>query len=579
MRYDAASLIAEHSNARSILATRSQGVQEIVQQMAAGLSLNRKGDEHVRNIENHYHEYIAYIRPRIAGGAARVEVETPRGGPARVEAAAGEAAVNQWIEDTRHANLTRKLSTDFLLGWGVGGLRLDRLPGQESDDYHTVPVGFRIEREDAFWDVSSTSWENRQFAGFDYTIGKYDLIERAEKEDGWDMQAVYELPVDLDGADGPSRASGTVPRRDECVVREIWCPRVLSDSAPKWATGTIFTLGGGGKGFLREPRPFFGPPWGPIYLFDAYYIPGQSLGAAPCELVREQVEELNRHANALSRSTAQRRKISVAGLIDKEDAVKFFTTPDGALCLLNNFKKDSWAEWEHGGATAEQRTALAELKQRLKHASGLDDAQTGAVSGVGTATENAIAAESAGVRVGDLADRFASCDELFLSGVLWYVMHTKSLRVKLRPEAVGVPAEAAPMVEITAKGGMRPGLAWSDFRLRVQKYSVGRESDAARRARIGRAVQGGLGIATVSANVAPFTDVRMLLRLLGEAENVPEIEYLVDPDAAAALFGAEAGAQSEEPDASLAPDAETPRPKVAPERGNSAGKAMKGKAA
>lgn len=576
MIYDWAHMHEEVLFARKKLRERAMGVREIVEQMAMGLSLSGRGRdvEVVRNIENHYHEYVAQILPRIAGGQPKVTVETGRAGPGRLEAAAGEAAVNQWIEDTRHFELLRRVGTDYLLGWGVAGLRMDRLPAQETDDYHTVPVAFRIEREDAFWDPIATEWETRQYAGWQWTIGLDDLIEKAEQEEGWDLEAVRSLATDVEDDEAPSRRPGDAPPRREVVVREVWCPRVLNDKAPRWATGTIYTLGVGAKGFLREPRPFFGPPWGPVYLYDAYYVPGEPLGAGPCELVREQVEELNRHANALSESAKRRRKILLGSMFNAEDAKAVFEARDGSMVMLDGFETKRFEAVEWDGITQEQLAAIQVMRDRVQRGSGLDDALRGAVTGTGTATETAIAAESAGVRVSHMADRFAGCDEMLLSGVLWYVLHARSLRVRLRPEAAGIPPEIAKQTEVVVRGGMRPGMNWHDFRLRVQRRTMARESDAARQARLGRAVATTLSIAQIAPQIAPYTDVRRLLEMAGQAEGVEELEMIVSPDAAAALFGAQAAPPTGEPaEAEVAPAEPTARPAIVPGRRREAGTA------
>lgn len=589
MKYDAGHLMEEIRFARQELRKRGLRVQRIVEGMSGGLMLGRNGEVE-RLAENHYYEYLAYTLPRIVSNDPRVVVSTAKGGLARESAAAGTAAVNQWVKDTRHRVLLQRLCTDYLVGWGVAGLRLERIQGEaEQDDYQTLPAAFRIDPQDAYWDTRASSWETRQLAGYCYSRSRHDLRALAETDKTWRRTAIEALPTDHEGDEGraSNRDNRNGPRRGEVDLLEVWCPDVIDPKAPPWANGTIFTLAAGHTEFVRDPRPFFGPPWGPIYIFDAYNLPNSTLGMGPCEAVYEQVLELNRHAAALSNATASRKRIGIADALRGErDAQILKEAQDGDVVLLQGFTPQSYVQTELGGATNEQRMAILELRERLNRVSGLDDSQRGAVSGVGTATEVAVASEAAGTRIAYLSQRFSDCDEMLLRGVLWYIMHTRSLAISVKPEDVGAPPEMAGQLEVRIRGGMREGERWDDFRLDVERYSIERTSEAVLRRRAAEAMNATMMVAQAAPMIAPYTDVGRVLKLVGDAYNLPDLDSVIEADLAvqqgqqALQSGEEPTGRFEEPPSATteAPQA-TGRPMLAGRSsGSRAGAAQKGAA-
>lgn len=527
-------LRVEIDNARLRLEQRRTDMKRIVEGYSGRTSL-QKDHSARRLIENHYHEDTALIVPRMVSGDPRVRVNTPKGGPAKLSALAGEAAVNEWCRQTQHRVFCQRIATDFNLGWGSALLHLTRRSAfdDDDDDPSAWPILARLETGDSWWDPIATSWETKAFSGYSYSVLQDELIERAQREKGWDLNIVRSLPVDagLDELFRPDNA----PRRGEIVLRECWVPGFRLPNAPKYSNGTIFTMGvgaGGSATMPRAPMPFFGPPWGPIYLYDCHYVPGQSLGMSPCEAVQAQVEELNMHADQLSIATARRKRIGLGDKMFESDAQAIKDAPDGTVVLISGMDKNKFMDLELGGATAEQRQSILELRERLNRISGLDDASRGQVTGV-TATESSAATASTGIRTGYRAQRFADCDEQALRGVLWYVVHAKSLKVAVDPADVGAPPEMHGSTEVTVRGGPDAGMSFGDYSLSLDRYSMEKMSDALAQQKATEAVSLALQIGTVAPQIASFVDLRLLLKGVGEAYHIPDFEYVIDPDAAA----------------------------------------------
>lgn len=514
------SLMREIDHAREMLKRRSEQVAEIVDGMAGRTSLKST----TRLKENHYYEFASYALPRIVSQDPRVRVVSPHAGRGAIVAAGSTAACNQWITQTRHRVLAQRLCTDYLVGWGAACMRLEGR-ADDDDDLYVSPVVDQLHRESAWWDVAAIAWERKRFSGYSYAIDKDDLIERGRKEKGWNRALLKDLPTDI-GLDEVAR-DGRTPRRKEVVIREVW----VAD------TNKIYTVAVGGTSRkplavqLREPMDFFGPPWGPIYLYDAYYVPGQPLGMGPMEAVAEHVEELNAHVEQLSRDVASRKRIGIGRKQDAGDADTIRGTMHGQVALLASFDPAWLKEYEFGGATPEQRNAILELRERLQRISGLGDVQRGAVTGVGSPTEVAIANEAGGLRISYLAQRFSDCDEQLLRGWLWYFLNSQHMRHQVHARDLGAPEDVDATVTIT--GGPEKGMDHNDFSLSIERYTMERTSEAAMQRQAMSLVQQTLAVLQAAPMISQFGDVGVLLDVLGEANNRPGWGQIVNGDIAA----------------------------------------------
>lgn len=558
-------------NAIKQLKERRRALQVIVDGYSGRTSLDRMGGARRLRV-NQYYQSVAIMVPRMVSGDPRVKVTTPRNGAARASAMAGEAAVNEWIRQTNHRAFCQRMATDSVLGWGAAALTFDARSsfGEDDDDPRAWVTASRLDQGDAFWDPIATSWQTKAFSGHQYAILRDKLIERAETEVGWDMAKVKALPVDS-GMEEIGRPHNA-PKRGEVLIREVWLPHFRLPNAPEFSNGTIFTLGINSEGqgsFPRAPQSFFGPPWGPVYLYDTYYVPGQSLGMSVCEAVQELVEEVNRHAEKLSTAIARRKSIGVGDKVKAADVEAINACPDGNVVLLDGLKDAAIQQLELGGATNEQRQAFADIWEQLQRESGMDDATRGLATDPNvTATATATASASAGVRIGYVAQRFADCDEMLLQGVLWYVVHSRALKIKIDPaelgitpeslEANGMDPELASTMETEIQGGTDAGMTWDDYTLRLDRYSMERTSEGLQQQRAMQLMNITLQLAQVAPQIAAYTDIRKLMHKLGDAFNIQDFGEIIGPEQAAQVAQQQAAAQEKDQE----PEYEMPGPKA-----------------
>lgn len=549
MIIDALHLHAECVNARKQLQARRADLAHIVEGMAGRASQRNDGSVQ-RLIENHYHQYVALVVPRMVSGDPRAKVTTPRGGMAKLKALFGELGVNEWIRQTQHRSMCQRLATDAALGWGLGLMSLEKRSSfGEDDDDPSAWVSFdRLDQGDGWWDPLATSWQKKAFAGYHYATTRDELLERARNEPGWNAAKIKSLPLDtgLEEIDRPKDA----PRRGEIVLREMWVSGFRLPNAPKDSNGTIFTLGvslTGGE-FVREPQPFFGPGWGPLYLYDIYYVPGQALGMSPCEAVMAQVEEFNTQANKLSMAIAARKKFLLGKKMDVEDVKTILEARDGGAALMLGYANDLFKEAEIGGPSPAQVASIDTLADRLYRNSGLDDAARGLAQDPGvTATATATASASSGMRTGYVAQRFADCDEQVLRGVHWYLCHSRAIKIHIDPEEMGITPEFLEernidpkllmQMEATFRGGPDEGYKYEDFHLSLDRYSMERVSEGLMQQRTIQWAQMQMQLAQLAPAIASYTDVRQLSKAIDDAFNRSSAGDVIDPDKAAEMAG------------------------------------------
>lgn len=570
---DPVHLAREINHAKEKLKARRSRTEQIIQGFGGGMMLEKRDGEWVAEslIANHYYEYLSYVLPRIVSQDPRVRVRTPLDGKAALTAMASQAAVNQWIIDSRHRITAQQLCTDFLLGWGVAVLRLEDRSGDVDTDAKLWPQIDTLDTESAWWDMAARSYERKRFAGFSYAIDLDDLIEKAKADKTWNLSVIRGLATDT-GLEEVRRDKGT-PHRREVVVRECWVADLEVKDAPRYSNGGIVTMAQTGSGGstpvkIREDRAFFGPPNGPLYLYDAYYVPGQSLGMSPCEAVVERVNELNRHLRQLSNDIASRKRVGIGKKTNVKDAETLQTVKHGHWALLEaGMKKDEFHEVELGGWTDNQVQAIAMLAQGLEKQSGLSDAQRGAVTGVGSPTEVAIANEAGGLRVSYLAQRFSDCDEHMLRGVLWYLMHSRGVRIKVDGAAIGKPEGVMANVEV--RGGPERDMRFEDLHLSIERYTMERVSENQMRAQSTNLVQQTMMVAQAAPAISSFVDVEQLLDVVGDANNRPGWGKTIHPQRAIEM---QERMQAQEEEAEM-PNVDTPQARPPPLRAVGGGEA------
>jgi hypothetical protein len=526
--------------------------------------------------ENHEYEFVSLMVPRLVFANPKVKVTTRRLGKPAIVARSMHHGMNRWVEDEGYKSTLRTICVDFLLRWGVSitlpkqrkGRGKIPKPDGSTSEFPWVPTTKRLSTRDVYWDTLATDRSDLAFIGHRITRYKDDVLREARENPqmGWNVSAIESVPVNRKD-DEPRNE-----RRDrgEITYDVIWVRHHRLEGKPGPEEGfngvvcTIATGSGGDNVELREPFPCYCPPWGPYTFYGAHVVPDETIPLSPVVPVLGQVEELNAAARAYRESVKRRKKIGVTNSIEEKIGLKFQKARDGDVIDIAGFMKDMIAEIELGGPSADQAYAIEMFKRTLANISGIDDAQRGAVTGRGTATENAIASQNAGVRTNGINDAWTDAVASNLKTVAWYLFHDNRVAMPVGPEAameLGIPPEigedgAIYMPDPWLHGGMHEelsGFAFEDLELCIEPYSMERTSEGRQQQQLDFLLRFALEVAP-AIPMNPHVRWQEWMQAASDLANQPLFARIVDMNVASqmsqmgmALQVQEAQAKSEGP--------------------------------
>ena len=531
--------------------------------------------KHEYSPENHYFEYISLMVPRLVYDNPRFRVTTRRPGSQRVTADAIRHGLNRWIRDTNFKAPLRSVAADCLFNFGVIMTTQDQnktVQAKANEDEATPmwPKCERISQRMFFVDPQAQSFDSARYTGHKFYRDKDDLLKfaRDNKESGWNPDAIEDL-----SSTGKSESEDLFydhhhhVDRDEIALYEIWVKDHELDDSPgasEGFNGTIFTLavaqtdsGGEVSEMVRDPRPYYGPRWGPYSLFGVYEVPDHVYPLAPLIAVQGQVEDLNVHSSTVSDSADAYKRLVLTDSTDPKFAQKIKDGQHNYVIPIAGLEKSKMAQVEVGGVTAQQLQYLELAKDRLDRNSGMHDAMRGNVAGRGTATEVSVAAESATIRVSYIKQRFQHSVEKVCQTVAWYMYHDDRVVFPLGGDA----ADEMGMKEPWLVGGQfdpESGATFDDIELEIEPYSMERSSESRLQQKTMEAFQMIVQVAPGIPQM-PWIDWKGWFAKLGDSMNMPELADLVNVDIANQMAGMQ---ESPHPD-----------PKIQPRMGKDAGKA------
>lgn len=389
--------------------------------------------------ENHAFEYISLKQAKFAK-APKWIVNSRRGPEEAADALAMKMALDRWSRDIDFRNRARQLYTDFCFADCIAVMEREPVPGSDEGVQTSVrkrPVFKRLSRKRFAKDPLAIALDECRWMGHESIRDKEDLLKLAEdKDSGWNAKVIETLTEGV-GEMRRDKDAYRAPDRHEIRIREIWVPEhKLPEDDKGWMGvpvkfrdkmfhGTIFTLGIGKEDttdFVRDPRPFFGPRWGPYHVGSYLFVPDEASGLSPFKAVEGQVREANAVARGMRLSMEKRKNIVVVSSKDASAADKIRDTRDGEVAIVNVDDIRTATMALPLGGTDEQQLAYREItKQSLSQASGINDAKRGNVTGNATATENAIAEAGDTARTTGEENQFDN----FLAGVgrsaAWYI--------------------------------------------------------------------------------------------------------------------------------------------------------------
>ncbi len=497
--------------------------------------------------ENHYYEYISLIVPRLIFDNPRVRVGTRRPGTQDMVARAIRLGLNRWIRDTNLRESLTDVATDMVFNYGVllvteeENKTLRPKQGIQKPSHPMRPTVTRIPQDRFIVDAAATTMNDARFVGHRWVRDKEDLEEMAHDnpDDGWDIDAIKSLTATTDNSE-LGRTNDRIPDRKEVVCYEVWIPEVQIDeehTTSEGFHGTIYTLGVASAkdadekiAFVREPRPYYGPRWGPYTMFGLYNVPNAIYPLGSLTAIEGQIEELNRHAESAASSADQYKKLILVDNTDPKFVQRVKDAKDNYVIPVSGLERAGVVQAEVGGMTAQQLNYLQVARDRLDRNSGLTDAQRGNVEGRGTATEVTVAAEAGTARMAFMKRQFSDSVQRVLCTVAWYLYYDDRVVMPLGVEAEREFGQSDPWL-VGGEHDPESGASFDDLELEIEPYSMERTTEGTHQ----RRTMEMFNLITSTAPLIPqlpFVNWKELYHRIGDAFNVPDIGSLIDPDLA-----------------------------------------------
>ena len=499
--------------------------------------------------ENHYYEFISLVVPRLVFDNPRVRVETRRPGTQGTVAQAMRHGINRWIRDADFRKVLTDLATDMCFNFGVALVTEEVNKGlKPAGDTQTPstpmwPVCTRIPQHRFFVDPVAQTLDEARFIGHKWVRDKEDLLQMAEekKDEGWNPEAIEAMTVSTDHEE-LGRANKDMPDRDEVVCYEVYVPEVeLDDSLGKenGFNGTIYTIAVSvddedeKAAFVRDPRPYYGPRWGPYTVFGIYKVPNQLYPLAPLVAIEGQVEELNRHAEAASVSAEMYKKLILVDNTDPKFVQRVKDSEDNYVIPVSGLERQRVVQAEIGGMTQQQLSYLQVARDRLDRNSGITDAQRGNIEGRGTATEVTVAAEASTIRMAFMKRAFSDAVQHVLKTVAWFMYHDDRVVMPLGAEAGQEMGVEEPWL-VGGDHDPEGNSSFDDLELEIDPYSMERTTEGSHQRRTMEMYNLLLQSAPMIPQM-PFLNWKEIFSRLGDALNQPDLAALVDVDMAMSM--------------------------------------------
>ena len=558
-----ANLYEEIQAAEDLRDAHLESYTDLVSQFV-GSAYRDMSDEGTDVPENHVYEYLSLTIPRLVHDNPRVRVSTRRPVTQRMTSLAMEHGLNRWAKDTNVRQPLMMSGYDMLLNYGVLLTVQETQPGFDdtNPDSPQWPRCYRVSPKRFFVDPLALSFEQARFVGHVWIRDKEDLLEEAKDDDTWNKEFIESIgdDVDVDNYRDSTGGKKNPPTRKEILGYEVWVPEIQHDEElgpMEGFNGTIYTISmAQGTGdeikvdYLREPRPYYGPPSGPYTMFGAYCVPDNSFPLSPLVAVAGQSDDLNEHVIAARRAAAQYKRMVFVDAKNKKLAQDVASSPDNFVVPVENLDKDSIVPVELGGVTQQMIGYIQMARERLDRNSGIQDAQRGVVTGDATATEVQIAEASGSMRFAYIRRQFIDAVNSAIRKVAWFMFHDDRVAFPIGVEA----AEAMGQPEPWWVGGvqtMMTGERFEDLEMEVEAYSMERTNEALMQKRAMETLQ----IVTQSAPMMmqmPFLDWDSLLKIVGDAMNMPELGELINKEEMQQFIQAQQQAAAQQQQAEVA---------------------------
>lgn len=476
------------------------------------------GRQHNQNIareayfENHAAEWLSLVGPRLIydNPSVRITVKRPGsviGGPDGQPLAVDDVALavqydmNQWIRSTDLRETLILSMYDDAFAWGP----LLTVPGPSPGLDPTEPNSsgsrvYRLSPTQVGIDPRAPDPDRARFVYHHVVRDREDLLEEAESHPnlGWRVAAIRglgtteQLPsLALLGLVSGQLSNRLGPERTQVIYYEVW---VSEEELPEATAaggraaglnGTIHTLAGDEAGpiplEIRDPRPYWGPPWGPYDLGGIYPVPDDPYRLSPLVATHQQARHYDLIARAIQRNVEKYKKLIWVDAANPKMARSVASDPSLFVVPMAGITQNSVVQTEYGGLTNQMIVQSRDARERLDRNSGIDAARRGAPTGV-SATEADIADRAGETRLAFMQRQFRAKVRRVLRTVAWYMVFEQLgpgafEQLDIEVEAMSMDRLSEPMAQQkalmllqlqTQLGQALFAMPWIDWRSTIQ---------------------------------------------------------------------------------------------------------------
>ncbi len=525
------------------------------------------GDSEVQTPENVPFQYVSLIMPMLVFNDPQVQVGSRKSRNEQVRAM--HHGVNRWVSDTKLAQRLRPAAFNLAFSFAALKVSIEEQPGFDGHVTEFVPVRPNVEHISSRKFVIDTRCgedpENARFWGESITKDIDDLKTWAEdSKTGWLKDEIDNLKPDGDDADA---RDGDHVSRNEVTYYELWVPEITltGDDLPSYWEGddpspesgyhgTIYTIAQQNESFIREPRPFYGPPSGPYELLGIYPRGDHGKGGSPLPLSplvasRQQIDDWNDVEGTVTAGIRSYKRIFVAA-----NAEKLQSANHGDMVNADGFDKTQSEKVEVGGVTDEQLSNADRLRDRTDRQLAMSESMRGRPSSNTTATAESIAADNASARFAFFKSCFLEHVRRLLEKVAWYLWHTPEAvfplgddaAQEMYPQPDGMPDDLwKPQVWFyggeASEGEHDPDqIGWHELELTIDPYSMEKTNEALQQQRAMQTMEMVISLVpviqqsvTIGPDGMPVSIVKwdQLLEFVGEAINRQGLGDFIDMQA------------------------------------------------
>jgi hypothetical protein len=501
--------------------------------------------------ENHFNESIRLNTAKVVFDNPKVRVRTRRTGTQRPIAKAMRWAVNRWTKDTKLRRLLKRLYVTQSFSYAVAQTVMEPHPWLDPRDSSIPqwPMCYEIPGNRWFFDPLCLWYGSARYAGHKYIRDKADVLEEAkDKKKGWDRDAVEAISAGAGVEDFKERKDnerGSGIDRKELAIYEVWVPEQQMRPPSEGFHGALYTLAVAPSnsgdpddekaGFIREPRPYYGPRCGPYTLYGVYPVPGDPYPLSPFAAMYRQIRELNEITRAANEAVRDYKRVLLVSADSPDLAKKLSKAPDSFVIPVKGFKRDQVEVVESGGITSQHKDQIRDALDRVDRNTGIDQVQRGNLEKGLTATAVAVAEASSSSAIAFVKQEFTDATVQVLDSAAWFMYNEDRVAFPLGEEA----ADELGMGEPWFVGGMNKGAKYDDLELEIEPYSMERMNEALARSQYmdmvklimeaGPAVLG-----------APFFHWKSIFERGGDVLNDPMLGDVYNAELAARLAGMQA---------------------------------------